>query len=418
MLRTGASGGLDRFLTFVLVLLSGHPVVLQYAAEATLICFFFILLVLALIRSVRPRLADMLLIVSFFAVSAFHLFQFQTIILSAVLGFLLKLLIAFLAARTLRDFERTYVEVMYVLAIIGVLTFGLYQSLYLFGIDPHATLTPLSLLDDDRVHIGLHNFNRLEETHRNSGLFWEPGAFAGYLLLGIVFLAATKETYTRYRYRRRLMLFVIALLSTQSTVGYLVAPIALTLHVLPTLRRMPRRLHAPAIFGAIALVSVLSVLIAGQFSFLWPKVEEQLYEVSSQERGWATTRFGGAVYDAEFIAERPLTGWSAHPATREGIDPLISELLKSHGNGLTTFIVRFGLLGLFVYVFATFRSMRLLFGGQSLYATISLFVILVLTNGEQYLDFPLFLAAMFVGSSYGLYPAPGLRLSQLEKRAP
>jgi hypothetical protein len=370
---------------------------MQFAPEAMLVSFLAVLLVLGAFRRVKPDFADLLFIMSFFAISVFHIFQFQPVILSAVGGFLVKLLIAFLCARIIKDFERNYVEVMYVLAIISVLTFGLYQSLYIFGIDPHAALAPYSLLDDDRVHIGLHNFNVLEETHRNSGLFWEPGAFAGYLLLGIVFLAATKDTYTPYRYRIRLALFTITLLSTQSTIGYLVAPIGLAIHAPSMLRWFPHLLRVPAIMSVVAIILIFLVLIANQFPFLWPKYEEQLDAVSSQARGWETTRIGSALYDAEFIVERPLAGWSAHPMPRESIDPRISDILKSHGNGLTTFVVRFGLFGLLVFVIATLRSVLILFRGRRVHAAAAVLLILILMNGEQYLDVPLFLTVMFVG---------------------
>ena len=77
---TAISAVLDRSLTLMLVLVSGHPVLMQFAPEAMLVSFLAVLLVLGAFRRVKPDFADLLFIMSFFAISVFHIFQFQPVI--------------------------------------------------------------------------------------------------------------------------------------------------------------------------------------------------------------------------------------------------------------------------------------------------------------------------------------------------
>ena len=56
-------------------------------------------------------------------------------------------------------------------------------------------------------------------TTRNAGMFWEPGAFQCYINLALVilFFDKNKEEYNGKKFK--LIIFIITLLTTQSTTG-------------------------------------------------------------------------------------------------------------------------------------------------------------------------------------------------------
>jgi hypothetical protein len=393
----------DYILGIYLVLLAGNPAVLQFAPQAQFVGFLIVLATSAVIARVRLRRADIMITCAFALISTYHLVQFSSTILIATLGFMVKLLVALLAARTIRNFGKVYVEILFFLSIMSLLFYLPQQVLQIAEVDVYSMLSNLSVMQSTTtmseqgiVHIGLHNFHVPSETYRNSGMFWEPGAFAGYLLLGMILLAAFKDYFSLRQYRTRLVLLLVTLITTLSTAGYLVAPFVLALHIPDIRMRLSLGVRVIAAALGAALMAMLSLFAANQLPFMVEKIESQIEEVLYEGTGWETTRFGSAIYDLQYTYERPIAGWSAHPATRMTVDPSIEAYLKASGNGLTGFVVQFGLLGLLVFLISTSRSWLVLFRGRVLRASGALVSTLLLLNGEQFLGFPMFLSLMFI----------------------
>ncbi len=58
--------------------------------------------------------------------------------------------------------------------------------------------------------------------YRNSGPFWEPGAFQGFIVIAIIMLLYNTDKYTVSHRKIVLLTFLITLLTTQSTTGYII----------------------------------------------------------------------------------------------------------------------------------------------------------------------------------------------------
>ena len=67
---------------------------------------------------------------------------------------------------------------------------------------------------------------------RSSGMFWEPGAYAGYLVLALLLIALKNGKFTPGAYKKESFWIVMALISTQSTTGYLILLLTFTMHAL------------------------------------------------------------------------------------------------------------------------------------------------------------------------------------------
>ena len=385
----------DRVICFLVILMSGSPVfeLLSHDAQGVAFAAFaVVLLAIKNSRRIRVTHADLFIVGAFAALSIAHLAAFGSEVAPASASFLVRLTLALLAIRVMRDFHRHYTWIMYQLAWISLV----FHVPVLLGIDMRAMLKwiriPLPPPNAGVFHIGIHNFHLPETAMRNSGIFHEPGAFGGYLLLAILFGAAHVADRTSWR---KLLVLVVAVLTTLSTTAYIA--LALVLIILVTANRLAthRRGAYLQVVPAVAIVGVVGWLAFHSLPFLGAKIESTLEDVRADQPWARIDRIGNFLYDWEHIAKRPLAGWSPRPSTRSSIDPEILEVVEGQGNGLSGFAVKYGLLGLLLFTAGAFASFHGLYGNRVL-AGLAVGVIAILLSGEQYLQQPLFMCLMFL----------------------
>lgn len=211
-------------LCLLTIVVSGNPAVNLIGKETVYIGTLAIFIGYWFIKSLRLNRHFLPLFFLFAIISLIHVLLFGTVVIVASLGFLIKLSIAILAVGLIANFPSQYVRVMYILALISL---AFYIPVQL-GIDLPQLLSPLRIpMESGISHIGIHNFHILDVKSRNSGMFWEPGAFAGYLVLALLFLLANKND----RSVKKKTVLTIALLTTQSTTGYLAFFILIFIYV-------------------------------------------------------------------------------------------------------------------------------------------------------------------------------------------
>jgi len=382
-------------ITIIIVVISGNPAALALGKELIYIGVFVALLLYWLAKKPITTRNDFAILVFFSALVCLHLFEFGLFVFKADAGFLTMLGIAFLTVSLVPQFRLQYVKVMYGLAWIS-LVFYLPTQL---GIDLAGMLsfTRIPIENSAVTHIGIHNFHTPEEV-RNSGMFWEPGAFAGYLVLALLFLLTSDEV---AQDRFKPIVLTVALITTQSTTGYvaLFLLVAIYLNRKYPLKGHPLRWAVASI--AFTILIGLSYAAYNTIPFLREKIISQMENARIGAHGYRINRFGNLLYDMDFIAERPLVGWSMQPNTRLDLDPEVAELLASQGNGLSGFAVRFGLPALAIYLWLTFRGMRAR-SGNTVSAFLATFAVAAALMGEQFLNFPLFATLMFLGGRSAL----------------
>jgi hypothetical protein len=282
----------------------------------------------------------------------------------------------------------------------AVLSFCFYipeQLFYLAGIQYQLFFEPLRHMMGvpGDFHILLYNFDIPMEIHRNSAFFWEPGAFAGYLLLALALLGLRRDGLPPVVYRRSFCLLTVALLTTFSTMGYLGLPLVLLLH-LPSTSRISRR--AGLRLAAVAVIAAPLLLLAGgqiwRLHFIQQKLSHQYVQTQVRGDGWEKTRFGNLLFDWEYIRRKPLLGWGLHQRTRFALH--FGEELTGMGNGLSTALVRLGAIGLGTWLLFLGRAFRRQSDSRGLPVVLALAVVLLALNGEAYLNFPLFWGLMFL----------------------
>lgn len=379
---------LSLFLTLLVIVISGNPAMKVLGDQAVYVITLFIFIAYSLYYKIKWLHLDVIVLGLFGALMVIHLFEFGAIAIIASLGFFIKLLISLLAIRLIPDFRLHYTSIMYALACMSLIFYIPTQ----LGIDLASLLSPLSVEDSVRTVTLIHNFHYSYDAYRNCGMFWEPGAFAGYLVIGLLFKVWNEEGFVM---DRKGLVMLAALLTTQSTTGY-AAFFVLSLYVIYNAGWTSKKMLKVALPPLLSFVFCVMVYIGYvNIPFLGEKVRTQFDAAASGETSSKIQRYGNILYDIDFIQDRPFIGWSSNPETRFYVDPELATLIAGQGNGFTGFIVRFGLVGFLGYLlFFSWSVYRITV--SYLAVGFSVVIASTLLMGEQYLGYPLFLTFMFM----------------------
>lgn len=293
-----------------------------------------------------------------------------------ILGFILNILLGLFTLlyyqKKETNFFDVYIKLLSFLAVVSI-PFWLYNQVGLLGVG----------VGEGRRSLFLYTFfdSATGQFIRNSGMFWEPGAFAGYLILGLIFIIWRNKAYRIGGYKKETLGIVIGLLTSMSTTGYVVFGILLGIYAVKNFK-----------WGKIVTVPVIVLFVFwGYYNlpFMQEKIVNQYTSAQQLEVGdVSNTRFGTIVMDWQYISARPLIGNGLNVNTRYRFHPLLE--MKGFGNGMTDFIADWGFLlflwwGYCIYKFARKRT-------GSIFASFStLFLIIMVLQGEQFLNFPMFL---------------------------
>ncbi|MEI8374856.1 MAG: hypothetical protein WCJ35_18695 [Planctomycetota bacterium] len=332
------------------------------------------------------------------------LLLFQCLIFSywpatTILGFYTRLFIGYATIRLVRHFPLAYVRAMYLLSLVSFLFYLPCLLLSLVGFDPTSLITHLSetLGTATRGNLPLivHTFFPTG-MERNAGIFWEPGAFSGYLVLAIIFLASLKDALSEIQYRKFFNVLAIALASTLSTTGYLIFPLLLVLHhQFSAIDEKIRNLRVLLFcFVLLPIFTGTAWYCYRTIPFLGEKFQDQLELVDGRRAGWETQRYGSLVFDWEYISQRPITGWGINRVTRYAMNAELIDQETANGNGMSDFIASFGIAGMLVWLAGTYWGMRRLIGQHK--CVLAVLVLCLVLQGERFLVLPMFLGLMFL----------------------
>jgi hypothetical protein len=235
---------------------------------------------------------------------------------------------------------------------------------------------------------------------RNSGPFWEPGAFGGFLVLAFLFNTLIHNTLLR----KENIIFIAAILTTFSTTTYLAliffvaafSFVKLNDHVIK--------------WGALLVFIAAGAFFYDKLDFLGEKITKEVQETKQQAfvRG-GDTRMASAYLDLKEISDNSFHvffGRGSHPDTRiKGID---KEVLRT--NGITDLLSRFGLIFFIFAIFSLYKSFRLiteLGNGKTNVAFVALGTMLILAFSEIYFIYIFFkVLILFQMSSVRVYKEP------------
>ena len=239
----------------------------------------------------------------------------------------------------------------------------------------------------------IHNVNIARDEYlRNSGPFWEPGAFFGLLFLSLIlYLGDMRELVFNRPLHTGLIL--AAIVTTRSTGGYICTSLLIAFFLIVVMYRNKWWYY----------LSVVAVLAAGLALFMYvpfmgDKIVHQ-FEISRQQMKYEDkpeyfeSRSGSLVVDMYYVGKHPVVGNGFREETRfVDHEEYWDRIRDGHSNGFSNLFAQFGIpMALLYFVLLYFR---LPFKEYRKWVFLLLYILLL--QEEQFLNFPLFIALPFI----------------------
>lgn len=376
-------------LLFLLLAFSGNPVFTQN--KLFLIIFGVVIFIVLFFSKIKFEFLfnkRLFQYVFYFLI----IFFLQTVVLDfvsleGVIYFCFKILIGAIIVYLLGySFREKYLNLMFFLGIISIVGF----LINVFAIKIPAIVE----VKENSSIILFGTINSLFDSGpmRNSGMFWEPGAYAAYILLiPLLYMGDLLELWNLHK--KKCIVSLIALLTTLSTTGYIILFLILIYYL------MVKSKQKLLVYLSLPLILLGMYTIFTKLDFLEVKIKSQVEATNfsnNQAGDFSPDRFGAFAFDLHYIIKHPLIGNGFHSKTRF-LDHqyLLNDEesgVMSHGNGFSNFIASMGILSMcliFFLIYKRFPFSKL----DSIFVILMLFLLL---QGEQFLNYPLFLVLPFI----------------------
>jgi hypothetical protein len=396
--------GLSALLLALVILSTANPWYSHYLMiEGLLVCLLVTSGSIFFAKKKTFLSKKLLLLVSLFSIVFFLQWAIYGLFpLVTIAGFFVRLLCAYFIVNICKDFPLTFVKVIFVLSSISLLIWFL------------EVFTPLSVLVEAFPQVYQHEesmwprslsplYTSLTENldsvvKRNAGFVWEPGAFAGINIMAIIFCLLSFKNLSVKKRARYLVVFIMSVLSSQSTAAFLTLPIVLYLvyrRYVSKNRLSFREISTSLLFAFTILLPICVYL--SNLPFVTDKIEQQLQfaMIDSVGSGLNNSRFGSMLFDLTYIYESPLIGNGLNDITRFRFHD-IDDLSAGHGNGLTDFIADFGLIVFAVMVWLIYQGISSYNRGDKISPVLWTLVILMLLFSETYFNHPFFWCFVFL----------------------
>lgn len=330
----------------------------------------------------------------FFVVESIQYMIFGGFNLRTFFGTYVRLALAFMVVSIVRErFYVYYVRILYFLCIISLIFYlGSFvagaQSFYLQTL---SKLVPnpweaINTFYKSKPNIVLFTFHdSLFSGMRNSGPFWEPGAFAIFIMLALIFNNSSEPLLKS----RKNLVFILTLITTFSTAGY----IAFFLFLFYVNFELVTRnvLYVVILAGVIAA----TVFFYERIPFLKEKIEENI----SLADETTSSRFGSAIADFEAFKRSPIVGLGRAGAKEGFISEHEFSEENHRNNGVFDLLSKYGLPLFLFYMINIYRSFRNGFAGVSsprLFSIVAFSIIFLLGFSQGIFLKPFFYAFLFL----------------------
>lgn len=359
-------------LIILLIFISGSPILNNAFLYGILGLGFLLYSVLFLNMSRRRKLwVYMLFFVIIFILQYINLHYIS--ILGSI-NLLMKLMIGATVMWITKDkFRYIYTDVLFYLSVISLF-------FYIIGL---LGLSIPNLFSNDPNRSSILVYNTLSQSsYRNCGPFWEPGAFACYLILvPLLFIDNLREFVISNK--SKTLVLSVTLISTISTTGYICLFIIIVYYLITFSKN---RFISYLIYVPIVLVMISYAFV--KLDFMSEKIEEQTLSAVDLDGEFSNTRLGSLMFDLHYIKKHPIIGNGLHERTRYADHPSLWGQNLGHGNAFSNYTAQMGTIAMIVYFLLLYQAFS-----KRIIVPI---IVLLLFQGEQLLNYPLFLSLPFV----------------------
>nr|WP_321409390.1 O-antigen ligase family protein [uncultured Carboxylicivirga sp.] len=342
---------IDYLLVYFLVAFSGIPFFYRSRIEVLIVFLFFPLMVFLY----RKRKVDKYIIyyIAFaLLIQAGQVLKFYYLPVTTFIGLHVRLLFAYLTLKAVdKRFVGYYVNILVISVIISWFFYFLsYHSSFEYILrDKIAPFFKHPFLKESNYNyfknVILYTINTKGEgflfLKRNSGPFWEPGAFSGFLIIALLFNSIRKK----YLWNRKNVILILGLISTFSTTGLIGL-----LYVIISYYLVHQNVKRRIVFVPVLIVGVIYLFVS--VDFIGDKIMRKL----SFTDYTYNTRFKSAQKDIIDFAQSPFVGLGRAEKTRFGEE---TEERKIHrNNGVTNLLASYGIFAFFLYFILTWIGWR------------------------------------------------------------
>jgi hypothetical protein len=274
-----------------------------------------------------------------------------------IIGKLVRILLAYFVIRLVnKNFFTQYVNFVYITAVIGFfiyLIFIIFPDFISFcevNITPY--VQPPFQGDIIRKHIIIYDYSNLKYTRfldfgLNAGFYWEPGAQAIFLVFAIIFHSFSTNTF----FNKINIVMIIILLTTFSTTGYLAIIIFGIIFQIISSKNKIVTLFLSSILSLLIYTSIFS-----EIPFLKAKIEDDISLVSSEQN--EGSRFQSLYLDYLTAIQNPFFGIDINANEESEYENGIRNKENHRNNGIGIILGNHGFLGLILYLFAIYLSIK------------------------------------------------------------
>lgn len=336
----------ELFIVVVILLNSGHLYQIIEKSNTSVIMFFGVTIILILVflfkkKRIKIDIKTETLVIFLFSIIFSFALNLEVQQFKLYLSYIAMLLFAYIFTDfvSFETFIKKYQFYLCIIAVISLLgTFLVNHNLINIKL-------PLIISTNNRMYFDgkIYFYPQYYETLRNQGVFWEPGLFASFLIVGLVFEVLKKEKKNKFY----IVIFLVTLITTMSTAGILLLIITLFLY----LTNLVYGKEKP-IIGMILLI-MLSIIV-----LFWDNIFEHLVKISphifskiNRDHGSFSTRVQSILINLEIFSSSPIFGKGLGGATREYIQLSSNVMIDAQSSTNSYFLASLGILGI-VYTIA------------------------------------------------------------------
>jgi hypothetical protein len=378
-------------VVFFLVAISGFP--FYYAAQINILFLFLFTFFIFLKRSIAFDSRALTIMGFFYTVDILQVMIIKPFVPMTLMGTYTRLFVAFFVVTLCeKKFTDIYSNVIYGLCIISIIFYipSVSSSAFLNFMTGHVCpmfkppFTEINEFYERSPTIIIYNFHEVLAEFRNSGPFWEPGAFAIFIIIALIFNLINDKTL----WSKKNITLSITLLTTLSTTGFIAFFVLIMAYYFAT---------GDILKNIILLATLLPIGISLYFSleFLSAKIEDNIAIADNDK----SSRFGSGLADIKDWANSPIIGWGRGAMRYGGRQFTFFTAEQHRNNGLTALLASYGTIIFIVLFYNYYKSLKALCIAKSFntqFAVFSFVVILLLGFSQTIFQYPFFYSLMFI----------------------
>lgn len=295
-------------------------------------------------------------IINTFIIQSFHPFFMGTYIAKIMIAYWL---ITYYKSDIFQKFE----NVIFKLTVISLVfyTIQIIAPSFLFSLFKSVSLSGDLFSNIHYSSIGIYTFHQkelLEFFPRNAGFTWEPGPFSSYIGLALFFNIVRNDVFLKDK--KRLLIFFLAIISTQSTTGFLILLFILLWFVWVRYDNKLFRIFSIPVTVSIVLLLFMNIPALQEKILLQSQqnVEDVIDHANISGKTYNPGRFASFQLRWEDFKNYPIAGYGGNTFLQYGY---IGEgNVVSAVNGLGNILGRYGAIGAILFLLLVMKSGKLL----------------------------------------------------------